>query len=145
MTQDTYGELERFRKQWREEVIARSKGGPSEQQSALKQHAEDVSSTLGEPVTRYPLVPPAASTRAGPTDKANQEEHDEDERSETRRYQDLEEKDEARRMETGPREPQSALEHYEKAVDRENEGNLGDSLTYYRKAYRVSPLVIPLT
>lgn len=34
-------------------------------------------------------------------------------------------------------EPQSALEHYEKAVERETQGSLGDSLTHYRKAFKV--------
>lgn len=38
---------------------------------------------------------------------------------------------------TGSREPRSALEHYEKAVEREAQGNLGDSLSLYRKAFRV--------
>jgi F-box protein 9 len=40
---------------------------------------------------------------------------------------------------TGSREPRSALEHYEKAVERESQGNLGDSLDLYRKAFRVGP------
>ena len=35
-------------------------------------------------------------------------------------------------------EPTSALEHFERAVEKEAEGNLGDSLSHYRKAYRVS-------
>ena len=33
--------------------------------------------------------------------------------------------------------PVSALDHYEKAVEREAAGNLGDSLHLYRKAFRV--------
>ena len=35
------------------------------------------------------------------------------------------------------KEPRSALEHFEKAVEKEAEGSLGDSLDLYRKAYRV--------
>jgi F-box protein 9 len=35
------------------------------------------------------------------------------------------------------KEPETALEHYEKAVERETQGSLGDSLNLYRKAYRV--------
>ena len=38
---------------------------------------------------------------------------------------------------TGSREPRSALEHYEKAVERESQGSLGDSLNLYRKAFKV--------
>lgn len=34
-------------------------------------------------------------------------------------------------------EPSSALEHYERAVEKENSGSLGDSLLHYRKAFRV--------
>lgn len=60
-------------------------------------------------------------------------------------HHDLEDKDERRRLgEAGERihpsnkrEPHSALDHYELAVERESEGSLGDSLNHYRKAYRV--------
>ena len=43
-------------------------------------------------------------------------------------------------------EPSSALEHYEKAVEKETHGQLGDSLKHYRKAFKVGltpPLVRP--
>jgi F-box protein 9 len=33
--------------------------------------------------------------------------------------------------------PRTALEHYEKAVEKESQGSLGDSLNLYRKAFRV--------
>jgi F-box protein 9 len=33
--------------------------------------------------------------------------------------------------------PKSALEHYERAAQKESEGNLGESLNLYRKAFRV--------
>lgn len=60
-------------------------------------------------------------------------------------HHDLEDKDERRRLgEAGERmhpsnkrEPHSALDHYELAVERESEGSLGDSLNHYRKAYRL--------
>lgn len=35
------------------------------------------------------------------------------------------------------KEPETALEHYEKAVERESAGNHGDSIRLYRKAFRV--------
>ncbi|KAG0153392.1 hypothetical protein PDIDSM_5245 [Penicillium digitatum] len=38
-------------------------------------------------------------------------------------------------------EPTSALEHFERAVEKEAEGNLGDSLSHYRKAYRLDSAV----
>ena len=34
-------------------------------------------------------------------------------------------------------EPTSALEHYERAVEKESQGSLGDSLAHYRKAYKL--------
>ncbi|KAK9652699.1 hypothetical protein HCH54_002647 [Aspergillus fumigatus] len=39
------------------------------------------------------------------------------------------------------REPRSALEHFERAVEKEAQGNLGDSLHHYRKAYRLDSAV----
>ncbi|OAA54336.1 f-box protein [Niveomyces insectorum RCEF 264] len=39
------------------------------------------------------------------------------------------------------REPRSALEHYEKAVEREAQGTLGDSLRLYRTAFRMDSAV----
>ncbi|KAF8424891.1 hypothetical protein EV426DRAFT_532390 [Tirmania nivea] len=37
--------------------------------------------------------------------------------------------------------PKSAMEHFEKAIEREGQGNLGDSLYLYRKAYRMDPKI----
>lgn len=42
-------------------------------------------------------------------------------------------------------EPESALEHFERAVEKEAEGSLGDSLQLYRKAYRVKPYALIYT
>ena len=39
-------------------------------------------------------------------------------------------------------EPSSALEHYEKAVEKETHGQLGDSLKHYRKAFKVGPTLL---
>ncbi len=36
------------------------------------------------------------------------------------------------------KEPESALDHYEEAVEREAEGKLGESLSHYQRAFRVS-------
>lgn len=36
--------------------------------------------------------------------------------------------------------PASALDHYEEAMEKEAQGNMGESLKLYRKAYRVSQL-----
>jgi len=59
-------------------------------------------------------------------------------------YQNLGEKQHGRRLDessapsaSSSSEPRSALEHYEKAVERESQGSLGDSLNLYRKAFKV--------
>jgi F-box protein 9 len=41
-----------------------------------------------------------------------------------------------------PKEPSSALELFEQAVKKEAQGNLGDSLSLYRKAYKVTYLAV---
>ena len=139
MAEDTQNELEQFRNQWREEVTARSKGATSIHQ-------------------RNPTRPLPSARRGSSTSKLVvplrgymkiEEEHDEESSESVGRegYHDLEDKDEARRLGEDTtsihlsnykaREPRSALEHYEKAVEKEDQGNLGDSLNHYRKAYRV--------
>ncbi|RMZ75510.1 hypothetical protein DV737_g5264, partial [Chaetothyriales sp. CBS 132003] len=37
--------------------------------------------------------------------------------------------------------PETALEHFERAVEKERSGNLGDSVAHYRKAYRLDDTV----
>lgn len=132
-------ELETFRKEWQEEVIARSKG------SSLSQ---------GNKFARPP-GPPNRGSGAGelrPSTHSGLSRIDVESsgKFETQCYHDLEDKDEARKLGgegegTHPsnhltREPSSALEHYEQAVERELQGNLGESLKLYRKAYRARNL-----
>ncbi|MCJ1294206.1 hypothetical protein MMC34_005763 [Xylographa carneopallida] len=141
MTEETNEELERFRRQWREEVSARAKPGSSTQQIGPRPDPHQRSSTNLDQSIR---IPPAPSIVYNSKSDAEVEESD---GYEPAAYHDLEDKDERRRLgEYGTgvhpsndqiEEPQSALEHYEKAVERENQGSLGDSLSHYRKAYRV--------
>lgn len=46
--------------------------------------------------------------------------------------------DSERELKTGSREPRSALDHYEQAVESESHGNLAESVKLYRQAFRVS-------
>lgn len=134
MTEAINPELESFRKQWQEEVTARSKGAPTQSDRPAR-----------------PLGPPKKPN--GATESIPLSMHNDDADEDVAAgggYHDLVDKDEARRLgEEGEgihpsdhanREPKSALEHYEKAVERELQGNLGDSLKLYRKAYRVRRL-----
>lgn len=138
MAEEANPELESFRKQWQEEVIARSKG-PSSINRPDK--------TLGQPRREGEVVQPRP--RRGPSDRI--ESVQKEERSldglEGEGYHDLEDKDIRRQLgqegegihpSNDPKhEPTSALEHYEQAVERESQGKLGDSVKLYRKAFRV--------
>ncbi len=42
-----------------------------------------------------------------------------------------------------PKKLVSALDHFEAAMDKEAEGNMGDSLKLYRQAYKVTPILSP--
>jgi F-box protein 9 len=64
---------------------------------------------------------------------------------EPRAYHDLPDKEEMLKLgaegqstERNPyEEPSSAIEHYERAVEKETQGQLGESVRHYRKAFKV--------
>ena len=110
MAGDTTEELERFRRQWYEEVTARSKGASfssGSKTARAEQKIAGAGSSHAPPTLRIPHKEPREANDGSGTHPSTR------------------------------REPTSALEHYERAVERETEGNLGDSLGHYRKAYRV--------
>lgn len=135
---DTNPELESFRRQWRAEVTARSKGnegGPSVGPASYSRSGE-----TGHARRRSAVQPPNAARRSV----------DEEEDLDPKAYHDLDNKEDAFRLGVegdgsrardiavkGDTEPRSALEHFEKAIEREDRGSLGESLSHYRKAYRV--------
>lgn len=141
MAGDTAEELERFRQQWQEEVSARSRGVAS----SSSKHARPAASQRRSSGTAQP------DRTAAPTFHKPYRETEEVEELGEHGYHDLEDKDELRKLgEAGEgthpssrQEPNSALEHYERAVERETKGNLGDSLSHYRKAYRVHYTISP--
>ena len=130
MAADTSEELERFRQQWQEEVQARSRAG-------LSIH----------PRTRSTADPGLAPRRAPSPQPSTVKRHGEDDRTEgseicysnnhvdTSDGRQLSDSSQLH-LKTLP-EPRSALENYEKGVERERNGSLGDSVRYYRKAYRL--------
>ncbi|KAI9770948.1 MAG: hypothetical protein M1840_002652 [Geoglossum simile] len=138
--EDANPELESFREQWRREVIVRSnKDWP--------------------PSVPSKLEPKTPESRLAPTSAPRREDSGEEEDIITiKKHHDLADKDftsrlggggilgnssnSARRGSVGADDaPLSALEHYEKAVEKESQGNLGDSLDLYRKAYRMDASV----
>lgn len=145
MSSDPSEELENFRKQWKEEVTARAKGTPGKWERSTRP-SDPAKSTAGRG------EPPKATRRLPQYSRLDDERvaRAEDEASgdgEPHTYHDLEDKDEARRLGSegegthpsvaASKKPSSALEHYERAVEREEQGNLGDSVSLYRKAYRL--------
>ncbi|KAG8532720.1 uncharacterized protein KY384_002597 [Bacidia gigantensis] len=126
MAHDASEELTKFRQQWQEEVRSRKK--------TISTHRPQAASAHHRP-DRAP----------SPHLPSYNEEHKsafEDHKDSS--YHDLEDLDDQRRLHieggsrpNNSRQPSSALEHYEKAVQREGEGSLGDSLKHYHKAYRL--------
>jgi F-box protein 9 len=134
MVEDTQSELERFRRQWKEEVAARNRASAGTTSSASRQAAKPqparVKSKSKQPLStwlehegedvggRFDLDDSTVEANGNhPGDGS---------------------------PDSGPggrrkKEPQSALEHYERAVEQESQGKLGESLGHYRKAFRVSP------
>jgi F-box protein 9 len=123
-------ELNALRRQWREEVSRRNKASSSKQNDASSQLAG----------SHLDKLPP---TRHEAADRKEEVEEDlgrgyEEIVERTEQHLTLRTADEEDTFQRVPqKEPRSALEHFEKAVEKEAEGSLGDSLAHYRKAYRV--------
>jgi F-box protein 9 len=121
-------ELDSFRQQWRAEVTARARaeGVIKEPQSSTAESSK---------TTRRPPAAPRI-----PIEKVSKEE----DVIEPQVYHETAESSsvaDGAASTSGGKQPQSALEHYEKAVERESAGVLGDSLDLYRKAYKVCSVV----
>ena len=127
---ETEAELEAFRQQWRDEVSAKNKR--VDETKAQRQHDHNAQ-------RRKDTVP------AGPSLVSRRQEKDYSEEVEPRTYHDLPDKEEQLKLGTEGqnhdrdhiKEPSSALEHYEHAVEKETHGQLGDSIKHYRKAFKV--------
>lgn len=135
--------LDHFRRQWREEVSARGKHDRKWQANEHDTVPAGPSERFGEP---KPLIPPSKHFAAANLQEDKDSHHfSEEVRSgTTRQMNDLtldNVDDEEFSTRSTTKEPESALEHYERAVEKENQGNLGDSLVHYRKAYRLDASV----
>ncbi|KAI4237473.1 MAG: hypothetical protein LQ349_001839 [Xanthoria aureola] len=136
--EDNNADLEIFRKQWQEEVTARSTA-KAQIPTRIRSHSS------------HERPDKSKAKAALPPSNVLSEEAELVDGIRTQAYHDLEDKDDIRRLGVEgskhpqssqmPKEPQSALEHYEKAIEREDQGNLGDSLNLYRKAYRLDASV----
>lgn len=126
--QDANPELESFREQWRAEVRARNTApAGSQQQGSAFITARTSKAADPEP-------PRATHLSSG---RAKIEDDGDDSYVQTRAFDDPEPSQQGRKDEKERPEPVTALDHYERAVEREAAGSLGDSLSLYRKAFRV--------
>ncbi len=136
--------LEQFRRQWREEVSARSKTGKKWQSSDYGSAQTGHSESLDVPKLPGPL--PESQPEADRREAEYLEKHlsQEDDRFKLADRLDrltVGNPDEDEFSSTTREQPRSALEHYERAVEKESQGKLGDSLSHYRKAYRLDACV----
>lgn len=127
-------ELERFREQWRAEVARNKQQETSSNDAARSQRP----SRRKEQSSSLPLGGPSSGRRKDLADFS--------EEIEPRAYHDLPDKEQGLKLGTEDQkrvkdlyqEPSSALEHYERAVEKETQGQLGDSMRHYRTAFKVS-------
>lgn len=134
--------LEQFRQQWKAEVSARSKQ-PERRPTEKPRRPSDVKTDW--PIHKPPTRHPAADIKddsdhynsdIGPNEAGSS--------SMIQRIEGLGPRhvdDDDFSARGSSKEPKSALEHFERAVEKESQGNLGDSLSHYRKAYRLDAQV----
>ena len=129
-------ELSEFRRQWREEVTRRVKSSSKESSQGLIQ----ASSQQTPPSKQFvpPIRHPVADRREDGTIGDSSSGHHYDEFVQRTSQLSLQSASVDGFEQSLRREPKSALEHFERAIEKEAEGKLGDSLDHYRKAYRVS-------
>ncbi|KAI1104597.1 hypothetical protein F4804DRAFT_182251 [Jackrogersella minutella] len=139
-------ELENFREQWRAEVSARSKNTAGTQQKQQQQQQRIAPAQAGPSSTsnRTPRNEHSHKKTASKTvhplededDYVQTQSFDEPDTSKTVEGQRLEPQNTSSTKDK-EKEPQTALDFYEKAVERETSGKLGDSLQLYRTAFRM--------
>ncbi|KAH8434141.1 putative F-box protein (Pof7) [Aspergillus melleus] len=130
-------ELESFRRQWREEVARRSRPTPPRPSQPRQTTTPSTARPSQFPPTRHEI-----SERKEIEDEEGAASLDQGEIVQGVGQLNLSASDEdAFHSQTPRKEPKSALEHFERAVEKEAEGNLGDSLQHYRKAYRLDSAV----
>ncbi len=137
-TNDINSELESFREQWRAEVRARNPSAVDQ-----KEAASSISSPSHPQLQKAGLPKDALSKRPVVTD--SNEDHVQGRPFDGPKEDPSERPSHSRsHAETGlvhgVKEPVTALDCYEEAVEKEAQGSLGESLRLYRKAFRVSKI-----
>lgn len=136
-------ELESFRRKWREEVSNKSRALPR------RLSAADLSRSL-----HYNGGSTSGIQIAAVTSKQQNVSHESSAAAQSKEdhqpyfFHDLDNSEDyyklgnaSTRHEAKPIEPRTALDHYERAVEKESVGNLGDSVNLYRRAEKLDPNV----
>ncbi|KAF8475549.1 hypothetical protein BDZ91DRAFT_709893 [Kalaharituber pfeilii] len=142
MDDNTELELARFRSQWQQEVSQRARG-QQQQQSKL-------SATAAGPSRRRPSVltssrpsnfPHAVHARTAST--ASPDGDDDGDGAGPSMPLGAVQRILAPEEASASKDsiPTSAMEHFQKAIEKEAQGSLGDSLNLYRKAYKLDPKI----
>lgn len=134
----TQSELDRFRENWRAEVARDRVSRPVTSSPDLAAPKRSVKQQAQQRDT-----PQIGSSRTAA--------HDYSEELEPKSYHDLPDKEEHLKLVNAGqdhdrdlfKEPETALEHYERAVEREAQGQLGESLKHYRQAFKVCLRLLP--
>ena len=135
-------ELEQFRQQWKEEVSSRTKR-PTSQQKARRTSDARPERPLNRPPTRHPTadIKQDDSDHYSDADQAGGSSSGKiQQRMDGLKVSNIDD-DDFTVSASSRREPTNALEHFERAVEKEGQGSLGDSLSHYRKAYKLDAKV----
>ncbi|KAJ9647262.1 hypothetical protein H2201_003862 [Coniosporium apollinis] len=128
----TEAELESFRQQWRKEVTAKTRP----QVPAPAKPEASSNATQNQKKSKAPAAQAAQPDDDEGSDTGPETYHGPEDREPVRRVGDL-----GPALASSSKQPASALEHYEKAVEKETQGSLGDSVSLYRKAFRLDEKV----
>ncbi|KIW00930.1 hypothetical protein, variant [Verruconis gallopava] len=127
----TEAELEKFRQEWKQEVSAKVKSHAKANRSGPSNPSPAATKTTA----------PSRTTQPNPSALSFYNSHNDDDLA-PQGYHDIDQQLGGSQHDLAQasflaREPRTALEHYEKAVEKEGQGSLGDSLSLYRKAFRM--------
>ncbi|KAI1475618.1 hypothetical protein F4774DRAFT_274410 [Daldinia eschscholtzii] len=145
--QQIQSELESFREQWRAEVSARSRNSDSSQQQQQQQRTTSTQGGSSSTITTTNRPPKRNEFMHRKSGSKTIHQLEDEEYYQAQHFDELDTSKSVTGQKLGRhdggstkdkyQEPQTALDFYEKAVEREASGKLGDSLQLYRKAFRM--------
>lgn len=131
-------ELESFRQKWLSDLKTRNEHPETAETSAAAAGPSSRRPHHGPPISSLPHKPAAAPTDDAEDDYVQSRSFDHDEHVSAPAPQEAHHDRKGKKL-------VSALDHFEEAMHKEDQGNMGDSLKLYRKAYRVCTTIRLLT